>query len=38
MRRERLVGLACLAAMVGLVILGKGFWGALLGGLAMVAM
>ena len=35
MRRERLVGLAYLAAMIGLVILGKCLWDALLAALAM---
>nr|DAR57860.1 MAG TPA: hypothetical protein [Caudoviricetes sp.] len=33
MRRERRVGLAYLAAMIGLVILGKCFWDALLAAL-----
>ena len=37
MRRERRVGLAYLAAMIGLVILGKYFWDALLAALAMAA-
>lgn len=37
MRRERRVGLAYLAAMIGLVILGKRFWDALLAALAMAA-
>lgn len=37
MRRERRVGLAYLAAMIGLVILCKCFWDALLAALAMTA-
>ena len=37
LRRERRVGLAYLAAMIGLVILGKCFWDALLQALAMAA-
>ena len=36
MRRERRVGLAYLAAMIGLVILGKCFWDALLAALALL--
>lgn len=38
MRRERLVGLAYLAAMIGLVILGKCFWDALLAALEVAAL
>ena len=37
MRRERRVGLAYLAAMIGLVILGKCFWDALMAALALAA-
>lgn len=37
LRREHRVGLAYLAAMIGLVILGKCFWDALLAALAMAA-
>lgn len=37
MRRERQVGLAYLAAMIGLVILGKCFWEALLAALEAAA-
>ena len=37
MWRERRVGLAYLAAMIGLVILGKCFWDALLAALALAA-
>lgn len=37
MRRERLVGLAYFAAIVGLVILGKCFWDALLAALEAAA-
>lgn len=37
LRRERRVGLAYLAAMIGLVILGKCFWDALLAALALAA-
>lgn len=37
LRRERRVGLAYLAAIVGLVILGKCFWDALLAALALAA-
>lgn len=37
MRRERRVGFAYLAAMIGLVILGKCLWTALLQALAMAA-
>lgn len=37
MRRERRMGLAYLAAIVGLVILGKCLWTALLQALAMAA-
>lgn len=36
-RRERRVGLAYLAAMIGLVILGKCFWDALMAALALAA-
>lgn len=38
MRRERRVGLAYLAAIVGLVILGKCFWEALLAALEVAAL
>lgn len=37
LRRERRVGLAYLAAIVGLVILGKCFWDALLTALVLAA-
>lgn len=37
LRRERRVGLAYLAAMIGLVISGKCFWDALLAALALAA-
>lgn len=37
LRRERRVGLAYLAAMIGLVLLGKCFWDSLLAALAMAA-
>ena len=37
LRLERRLGLAYLAAMIGLVILGKRFWDALLAALAMAA-
>lgn len=37
LRRERRVWLAYLAAMIGLVILGKCFWDALLAALALAA-
>lgn len=38
MRRERRMGLAYLAAMIGLVILGKCFWEALLAALEVAAL